>query len=66
MINMSYIAPGGRSGVAWPVGATPGNRPVSRFDVLRWDYFTTSHIYPESDFSNLKELVGADKFDIEV
>lgn len=65
VLNMSYIAPGGRSGVAWPVGATPGNRPASRFDVLRWDYFTLSHIYPESDFSNLKELVGADKQDVE-
>ena len=65
VINMSYIAPGGRRAVAWPVGATPGNRPVSRFDVLRWDYFTMSHIYPESDFSNLKELVGADKYDTE-
>lgn len=65
VINMSYVAPGGRSGVAWPVGASSGNKPVSRFDVLRWDYFTLSHIYPESDFGNLKELVGADKQDIE-
>lgn len=66
VINMSYVAPGGRSGVAWPVGAPPGNKPVSRFDVLRWDYFTLSHIYPESDFGNLKELAGADKQDVEV
>jgi len=66
ILNTSYAAPGGRDSIVWPVGATPENQPSTRFDVLRWDYFTLSHIYPESDFSNLKQLTRADTQDIEV
>ncbi|KAJ4439449.1 hypothetical protein ANN_07573 [Periplaneta americana] len=65
LVNMSTLTPGGRGSVTWPVGSPPGNVPSSRFDVLRWDYFTESEIYLQSDFSNVKPLEGADKKDIQ-
>jgi hypothetical protein len=63
---MSELTPEGKSSITWPVGSPPGNVPTSRFDVLRWDYFTDTEMYLNSDFSNVKELEGADKKDIQV
>ncbi|XP_046984721.1 chondroitin sulfate synthase 2 [Schistocerca americana] len=51
--------------ITWPVGNQPGNIPSTRFDVLRWDYFTEKLMYLGSDFTNVKQLTGADKRDIE-
>ncbi|RZF45951.1 hypothetical protein LSTR_LSTR008328 [Laodelphax striatellus] len=65
LVNMSYVAPGGRDSVTWPVGSQPGNKPVNRFDVLRWDYFTQTHIYLANDFSNIRSLTGAEKIDVQ-
>ncbi|XP_066997099.2 chondroitin sulfate synthase 2 isoform X1 [Anabrus simplex] len=53
------------SPVSWPIGTQRGNIPVSRFDILRWDYFTNKEFCLDSDFSNSKKLRGADKLDIE-
>lgn len=33
-------------------------RPKNRFDVIRWDYFTETHIFFQDDFTNVKELLG--------
>ncbi|RUS82928.1 hypothetical protein EGW08_009312, partial [Elysia chlorotica] len=40
-------------------------KPKNRFDVIRWDYFTETHIFFQDDFTNVKELIGADKMDIQ-
>lgn len=66
LVNMSELTPGGWSSVTWPVGIPPGIVPTNRFDVIRWDYFTDTEIYLDSDFSNGKKLEGADKNDIQV
>lgn len=63
---MSEMTPGRRSSVTWPIGIPSGNVPTNRFDVLRWDYFTDTEVYLNSDFSNVKKLEGADKKDIQV
>ncbi|KAG8229514.1 hypothetical protein J437_LFUL004920 [Ladona fulva] len=49
----------------WPVGSQPGSQPNSRFDLLPWDYFTTSSLYPDSDFSSSRLLRGAELADIQ-
>lgn len=66
LLNMSHLVPGGKKSVSWPVGNQPGNKPNTRFDVLRWDYFTETHIYLANDFTNIKKLSGAEKSDIQV
>ena len=66
LVNMSELTPGGLSSVTWPVGIPSGIVPTNRFDVIRWDYFTDTEIYLDSDFSNGKKLEGADKNDIQV
>ncbi|PSN43934.1 Chondroitin sulfate synthase 2 [Blattella germanica] len=65
LMNMSALTPGGKDSVSWPVGNPPGNIPGSRFDVLKWDYFTETEIYLDSDFSTVKKLEGADKNDVQ-
>ncbi|XP_046388565.1 chondroitin sulfate synthase 2 [Ischnura elegans] len=49
----------------WPVGSQPGSQSNSRFDILPWEYFTMSTIYPDSDFSSARQLNGAELEDIQ-
>ncbi|XP_050418344.1 chondroitin sulfate synthase 2 [Patella vulgata] len=65
IIYMSQFAPGGRESVNWPIGVPEPYKPKSRFDVIRWDYFTETHIYFQDDFTNYKELKGVDKQDVQ-
>lgn len=64
LLNMSHLAPGGRKIISWPIGNQPGNKPNNRFDILRWDYFTETHIYLSNDFTNVKLLSDAEKSDV--
>jgi hypothetical protein len=66
ILEMAPSAPGGEAAMTWPVGSQAANKPANRFDVLQWDYFTESQIFPESDFGAVKQLTGADKIDIQV
>ncbi|XP_053592891.1 chondroitin sulfate synthase 2 [Microplitis demolitor] len=50
---------------SWPVGINPGNKAPGRFDILRWNYFNATHIFGETDFSNVGKLQGSKKLDIE-
>lgn len=65
ILYMSQFAPGGRDSVSWPIGVPEPYKPKNRFDVIRWDYFTETHIFFQDDFTNVKELIGADKLDIQ-
>ena len=58
ILYMSQFAPGGRDSITWPVGVPEPYRPKNRFDVIRWDYFTETHIYFKNDFTNVEELTG--------
>lgn len=63
---MSQFSPEGFTTVTWPIGNQPGNKPATRFDVLRWDYFTETDIYSSTDFDNVRSLNDAEKRDIQV
>uniref|UniRef100_A0A0B6ZGM6 Hexosyltransferase n=1 Tax=Arion vulgaris TaxID=1028688 RepID=A0A0B6ZGM6_9EUPU len=65
ILHMSQFAPGGRDSVSWPIGIPEPYRPKNRFDVIRWDYFTETHIFFQDDFTNVKELIGIDKLDVQ-
>ena len=39
-------------------GSDPPSRPNTRFDVIRWEYFTETHIFLDSDSNTIKELQG--------
>lgn len=66
VLKMAKFTPGGVNSVTWPVGNQPGNKPITRFDVLRWDYFTESHIYLTNEFNTLRRLNEAEKLDVTV
>lgn len=57
----AYLGPPSQRNVSWPIGNQPGNKPLGRFDVLRWSYFNESHIFFETDFVNIQELKGDTK-----
>lgn len=48
----------------WPVGVNPPFQPQSRFEVLKWEYFTEEEIYSCMDGSPKCELRGIDRLDV--
>ena len=66
ILKMAKLTVDGERSITWPVGNQPGNKPITRFDLLRWEYFTQSHIYLTSEFNTLRKLNEAEKLDIQV
>ncbi|XP_055146733.1 chondroitin sulfate synthase 2 [Symphalangus syndactylus] len=62
--NTSHLAVDGDRAAAWPVGIPAPSRPASRFEVLRWDYFTEQHAFSCADGSPRCPLRGADRADV--
>lgn len=62
--NVSEVAFDGNRSSQWPVGINPPFEPKSRFEVLRWDYFTEEQIYSCVDGSPKCELRGIDRLDV--
>ncbi|XP_040842508.1 chondroitin sulfate synthase 2 isoform X2 [Ochotona curzoniae] len=64
ILNTSRLAADGERLAAWPVGIPAPSRPASRFEVLRWDYFTEQHAFSCADGSPRCPLRGADQADV--
>lgn len=62
----SVLEPPNFGKVTWPVGSPPGSTPSTRFDVLKWDHFTDTHLYLDSRLSNIRPLNEAESADIHV
>ncbi|XP_075567101.1 chondroitin sulfate synthase 2 isoform X3 [Pelecanus crispus] len=62
--NTSSLSADGDHGATWPVGIPPPFQPKTRFEVLRWDYFTEEQVYACVDGSPKCELRGADLADV--
>ncbi len=39
-------------------GVDPPNVPKTRFEVIRWEYFTETHVYLDNEFTNIRPLKG--------
>ncbi|XP_070159253.1 chondroitin sulfate synthase 2 [Polyergus mexicanus] len=61
----AHLGPPNQHNVSWPIGNQPGNKPLGRFDILRWSYFNESHVFFETDFVNIQELRGDAKSDVD-
>ncbi|XP_070694555.1 chondroitin sulfate synthase 2-like [Pempheris klunzingeri] len=62
--NVSVVAFEGNRSAQWPVGINPPFEPKSRFEVLKWEYFTEEEIYSCIDGSPKCELRGIDSVDV--
>ncbi|XP_053184780.1 chondroitin sulfate synthase 2 isoform X2 [Scomber japonicus] len=62
--NVSVVAFEGNRSAHWPVGINPPFEPKSRFEVLKWEYFTEKEIYSCIDGSPKCELRGIDSMDV--
>nr|XP_046260287.1 chondroitin sulfate synthase 2 [Scatophagus argus] len=62
--NVSVVAFEGNRSSHWPVGVSPPFEPKSRFEVLKWEYFTEDEIYSCIDGSPKCELSGIDRIDV--
>lgn len=62
--NVSVVAFEGNRSAQWPVGINPPFEPKSRFEVLKWEYFTEEEIYSCIDGSPKCELQGIDRMDV--
>ncbi len=43
-------------------GVDPPNVPKTRFEVIRWEYFTETHIFLDNEFTNIRPLRGETEF----
>lgn len=66
IITESVLEPPNFRKVTWPVGSQSGSTPSTRFDVLKWDHFTNTHLYLDSRLSNVRPLNEAESCDIRV
>ncbi|XP_041807353.1 chondroitin sulfate synthase 2 [Chelmon rostratus] len=62
--NVSVVAFEGNRSAQWPLGINPPFEPKSRFEVLKWEYFTEEEIYSCIDGSPKCELSGIDRMDV--
>ncbi|KAM9851051.1 chondroitin sulfate synthase 2 [Aulostomus maculatus] len=62
--NVSVVAFEGNRSAHWPVGINPPFEPKTRFEVLKWDYFTEDQIYSCIDGAPKCELRGIDSMDV--
>lgn len=61
---MSILAFEGNRSAHWPVGVNPPFEPKTRFEVLKWEYFTEDTIFSCLDGSPKCELRGIDRMDV--
>lgn len=66
IVAESVLEPPNFGKVTWPVGSQPGSIPSTRFDVLKWEHFTDTHLYLDSRLSNIRPLNEAENADIQV
>lgn len=62
--NVSVLAFEGNRSSMWPIGVNPPFEPKTRFEVLKWDYFTEDTIYSCLDGAPKCDLLGVDKLDV--
>ncbi|XP_007234628.3 chondroitin sulfate synthase 2 [Astyanax mexicanus] len=62
--NISHVAVDGNRSAAWPIGIPPPFQPKSRFEVLRWDYFTEEQMFSCADGAPKCQINGADHEDV--
>ncbi|XP_072539818.1 chondroitin sulfate synthase 2 [Salminus brasiliensis] len=62
--NISHLAVDGNRSAVWPIGIPPPFQPKSRFEVLRWDYFTEEQLYSCADGAPKCQVNGADREDV--
>ncbi|KAI5613549.1 chondroitin sulfate synthase 2 [Silurus asotus] len=62
--NISHLAVDGNRSTAWPIGVAPPFEPKTRFEVLRWDYFTEEQLFSCADGAPKCQLSGADRADV--
>ncbi|XP_030064705.1 chondroitin sulfate synthase 2 isoform X2 [Microcaecilia unicolor] len=62
--NSSALSADGNQFATWPIGINRPFQPKTRFEVLRWDYFTEDQVYCCVDGSPKCELRGVDMTDV--
>ncbi|XP_062972875.1 chondroitin sulfate synthase 2 [Elgaria multicarinata webbii] len=62
--NTSSLSADGDLSATWPIGIAPPFQPKTRFEVLRWDYFTEEAAFACVDGAPKCELRGADAVDV--
>ncbi|KAH0621190.1 hypothetical protein JD844_022248 [Phrynosoma platyrhinos] len=62
--NTSSLSADGALSATWPIGIAPPFQPKTRFEVLRWDYFTEESAFACVDGAPKCELRGADAADV--
>lgn len=65
ILHTSKFALGGTGSLVWPLGVPEPYKPINRYSVIQWTYFTDTHLYLDNELTNIQPVLGADKLDIE-
>lgn len=56
IMGLACKTPEGCDHVIWPMGVSAPYKPNSRHEVIRWDYFNSTHIFLGNDFESVEDL----------
>ena len=56
------FTPEGCESLSWPIGTPAPFKPSSRHEVIRFDYFNSTHVFLGTDFDVVNKFTG--KYDL--
>ncbi len=59
------MTPEGCNSLVWPLGVPEPYKPLNRHEVIRWDYFNSSHVFFLTDFDVVNEMTDIWKLDVD-
>ena len=50
--------PEGCHSLKWPLGVPPPYKAINRHEIIRWDYFNSTHVFFVNDYEVVNEMSG--------
>ena len=66
ILALAPKAPGGLDSITWPIGYSPATKTETRFSVIRWDYFNSTHVFFDTEHNVVRPMSRAHLEDIKV
>lgn len=66
ILQTSNLHPPEFSEISWPIGDKKRAKPLSRYDLIRYDLINMTHTFMRDDFQSVIELNPSEKQDVKV
>lgn len=58
IMEIAALTPEGYDSLYWPISLPKPLKPISRYEVIEWQYFNLTHHYFGSDFEVIEPMNG--------